>query len=64
MILGAMLLFSPLSLGFWTFSAAILWALVGGVTILGTAVYDHFHESPHPKEKPQSAILKKGRKAE
>ena len=50
-ILGAMLLISPLSLGWWTYTAAMIWALVGGVTILGTAIYDHFHKPPSPKKK-------------
>jgi hypothetical protein len=62
MILGAMLLFSPLSLGLWTYAAATIWALVGGATILGSAVYDHFYSSPQSQEKPQTGIMNKWRK--
>lgn len=41
-ILGLMLFVSPLTLSRWTYLAATVWALVGGATILGTAVYDFF----------------------
>jgi uncharacterized membrane protein HdeD (DUF308 family) len=51
MILGAMLLFSPLSLGLWTYAAATIWALVGGATILGSAVYDYVYSSAQSQEK-------------
>lgn len=37
-----MLLISPLSYGPLVYLAATIWALVGGVTIIGTAVSDRF----------------------
>jgi uncharacterized membrane protein HdeD (DUF308 family) len=51
-ILGAMMFISPLSYGPLTYLAATIWALVGGATIIGTAVYDRF--KPH-KQKGEGA---------
>lgn len=53
-ILGAMLLFSPLSHGPVTYLAATIWALVGGVMIIGTAVYDRFKSHKQKKEFTQT----------
>jgi uncharacterized membrane protein HdeD (DUF308 family) len=44
-VLGSMLFISPLAYGppvYWT---AVIWALVGGGMIIGTAVFDHFKSS-------------------
>lgn len=53
-ILGAMLLFSPLTHGPLTYLAATIWALVGGMTIIGTAVYDRFKADNQKKESAQT----------
>lgn len=50
MVLGIMLLISPLSYGPLTYLIATIWALVGGVTITGTAVYDRYQAREQNKE--------------
>jgi uncharacterized membrane protein HdeD (DUF308 family) len=54
-VLGAMLLISPLSFGPVTYLIATIWAVVGGVTIVGTAVYDRIKAREHKKNSSQKA---------
>jgi len=53
-ILGAMLLISPLSYGPLTYLVATIWALVGGVTITGTAVYERIKARKQKQESLQT----------
>ena len=53
-IFGVMLLISPLSFGPVTYLIATIWAVVGGVTIMGTAVYDRIKAREQKKIAEQS----------
>lgn len=52
-VLGGMLLISPLSYGPTTYLVAMIWALVGGGTIIGTTVYDRIKSGKQEKESSQ-----------
>lgn len=53
-ILGTMLIISPLSYGPLTYLAATIWALVGGGMIIGTAVYDRFKSRERKSEETET----------
>ncbi len=53
-ILGTMLIISPLSYGPLTYLVATIWALVGGGMIIGTAVYDRFKSRERKREEAET----------
>ena len=53
-VLGAMLFISPLSYGPLTYLVATIWALVGGVTIIGTAVGERFKSRKQKSESTEA----------
>jgi uncharacterized membrane protein HdeD (DUF308 family) len=55
-VLGAMLLFSPLDQGPIVYWTATLWALVSGTLIIGSALYNRFLARRERKEQQQPEI--------
>ena len=55
-VLGAMLLFSPSDRGPIVYWIATLWALVGGVLIIGSAIYGRFQARRERKDQQRQGI--------